>query len=43
MKSKLAEEIKASDESFRWQGDCKPNRTHTVTVFLESMSKEERQ
>ena len=39
----MAEEIKAGGESSRWQGDCQPNRTHTVTVILELMNKEERQ
>ena len=39
---KMAEEIKAGGESSWWQGDCKPNRTHTVTNILESaMNKEE--
>ena len=40
---KMAEEIWSGGESSRRQGDCKPNRTHTVTVILESMNKEERQ
>ena len=40
----MAEEIKAGGESFWWQGDCKPNRTRTVTAILESaMNKEEGQ
>ena len=40
---KMAEEIKAGGES-SWQGDCKPNRTRTVTTILESaMNKEEGQ
>ena len=39
----MAEEIKARGESSRWQSDCKPYRTHTVNVILESMNKEERQ
>ena len=38
----MAEEIKASGESSWFQGDCKPNRTRTVTAILESaMNKEE--
>ena len=38
----MAEEIKAGGESSRWQGNCKPNRTCTVTAILESaMNKEE--
>ena len=38
---KMAEEIKAGGESSWWQGDCKPNRTRTVTAILESaMNKE---
>ena len=41
---KMAEEIKADGESSWWQGDYKPNRTHTVTVIrLEWISKEEGQ
>ena len=41
---KMAEEIKAGGESSWWQGDCKPNRTRSVTAILESaMNKEERQ
>ena len=41
---KMAEEIKAGGESSWWQGDCKPNRTRTVTAILESaMNKEEGQ
>ena len=41
---KMAEEIKAGGESSWWEGDCRPNRTHTVTAILESaMSKEEGQ
>ncbi|RMX43121.1 hypothetical protein pdam_00006863 [Pocillopora damicornis] len=41
---KMAEEIKAGGESSWWQGDCKPNRTRTVTAILESaMIKEEGQ
>ena len=32
----MAEEIKAGGESSWWQGDCKPNRTRTVTAILES-------
>ena len=36
----MAEEIKARGESARWQSDCKPYRTHTVTVILESVNKE---
>ena len=41
---KMAEEIKADGESSWWQGDCKPNRTRTVTAILESaMNKEEGQ
>ena len=40
----MAEEIKAGGESSWWQGDCKPNRTRTVTAILESaMNKEEGQ
>ena len=39
----MAEEIEAGGESSRWQGDCQPNRTHTMTVILELMNKEERQ
>ena len=40
----MAEEIKADGGSFWWQGDCKPNRTCTVTAILESaMNKEEGQ
>ena len=27
----MAEEIKAGGESSWWQGDCKPNRTRSVT------------
>ena len=38
----MAEEIKAGGESSRLQGDSQPNRTHTVTVILELMNKEER-
>ena len=34
----------AGGESFWWQGDCRPNRTRTVTAILESaMNKEEGQ
>ena len=33
---KMAEEIKAGGESSWWQGDCKPNRTRTVTAILDS-------
>ena len=41
---RMAEEIKAGGESSWWQGDCKPNRTRTVTAILESaMNKEEGQ
>ena len=41
---KTAEEIKGGGESSWWQGDCKPNRTRTVTAILESaMNKEEGQ
>ena len=41
---KMAEEIKADGESSWWQGDCKPNRTRTVTAILESaINKEEEQ
>ena len=41
---KMAEEIKADGEFSWWQGDCKPNRTRTVTAILESaMNKEEGQ
>ena len=41
---KMAEEIKAGGESSWWQGDCRPNRTYTVTAILESaMNKEEGQ
>ena len=36
MNLKMAEEIKAGVESSWWQGDCKPNRTRTVTAILES-------
>ena len=45
MNLKMAEEIKAGGESSRWrQGDCKPNRTRTVTAILESaMNKEKGQ
>ena len=44
MNLKMAEEIKAGGESSWWQGDCKPNRTCTVTAILESaMNKEEEQ
>ena len=40
----MAEEIKADSESSWWQGDCKTNRTRTVTAILESaMNKEEEQ
>ena len=40
----MAEEIKAGGESSWWQGDCKPNRTRSVTAILESaMNKEEGQ
>ena len=39
---KMAKEIKAGGESSWLQGDCKPNRTRTVTAILESaMNKEE--
>ena len=40
----MTEEIKAGG-GFSWQqGDCKPNRTRTVTAILESaMNKEEGQ
>ena len=42
----MAEEINVPEEAGResswWQGDCKPNRTHTVTAILETaMNKEE--
>ena len=41
---KMAEEIKAGGESSWWQGDCKTNRTRTVTAILESaMNNEEGQ
>ena len=41
---KMAEEIKVGGESSWCQGDCKPNRTRTVTAILESaMNKEEGQ
>ena len=44
MNLKMAEEIEAGDEPSWWQGDCKPNRTSTVTAILESaMNKEEGQ
>ena len=33
---KMAEEIKVGGESSWCQGDCKPNRTRTVTAILES-------
>ena len=40
----MTEEIKAGGEFSWWQGDCKPNRTRTVTAILESaMNKEEGQ
>ena len=39
----MAEEIIASGESSCWQGDCKPNKTHTEMVMLGSMNKEEGQ
>ena len=40
----MAEEIRADGESSWWQGDYKPNRTHTVTVIrLEWIRKEEGQ
>ena len=40
----MAKEIKAGGESSWLQGDCKPNRTRTVTAILESaMNKEEGQ
>ena len=39
-----SKKIKAGGESSWWQGDCKPNRTRTVTAILESaMNKEEGQ
>ena len=41
MNLKMAEEIKVGGESSRWQGDCKPNRTRTVTDILESAMNEE--
>ena len=42
MNLKMAEEIKAGGESSWWQGDCKPNRTRTVTAILElAMNMEE--
>ena len=42
MNLQMIEEIKAGGESSWWQGDCKPNRTRTVTTILESaMNKEE--
>ena len=39
---KMAEEIKDGGESSWWQGDCKPNRTHTLTAILaeSAMNKE---
>ena len=41
---KMAEEIKVGGESSWCQGDCKPNRTRTVTAILESaMNKEQGQ
>ena len=41
---RMAEEIKAGGEFSWWQGDCKPNRTRTVTVILGSaINKEEGQ
>ena len=44
MNLKMTEEIKAGGEFSSWQGDCKPNRTRTVTAILESaMNKEEGQ
>ena len=44
MNLKMTEEIKADGEFSWWQGDCKPNRTRTVTAILESaMNKEEGQ
>ena len=39
----MAEEIKADGESSWWQGDCKRNRTRTVTAILESAMNEEEQ
>ena len=33
---KMAEGIKVGGESSWCQGDCKPNRTRTVTAILES-------
>ena len=40
----MTEEIKAGGESSWWQGDCKPNRTRTVTVIFKSaINKEEGQ
>ena len=33
---KMAEEIKAGGESSWWQGDCKANRTRTVTAIVDS-------
>ena len=32
----MVEEIKVGGESSWCQGDCKPNRTRTVTAILES-------
>ena len=39
----MAEEIKAGGWSSWWRGESRPNRTHTVTVILESVNKEEGQ
>ena len=40
----MAEEIKDCGESSWWQGDCKPNRTHTLTAILaeSAMNKEKK-
>ena len=37
----MAEEVKAGGESSLWQGDCKTNRTLTVTAILESANNKE--
>ena len=40
----MAEEIKDCGESSWWQGDCKPDRTHTLTAILaeSAMNKEKK-
>ena len=41
MNLKMTVEIKAGSEFSWWQGDCKPNRTRTVTAILESATNKE--